>query len=112
MREFLLNLFGTDEGSIEITLFSIWHILYFVLIVGGTIGACFLLKNKSEETKEKVRKILAYLVIGVYLADFFIQPFMSSDYSMNVDKLPFHICTLMGCLIPFVQFNKKFDKSD
>ena len=29
---------------------------------------------------------------------------------MNVDKLPFHICTLMGCLIPFAQFNKKFDK--
>ena len=110
MREFLLNVFGTDEGTVEIALFSIWHILYFVLIVGGTIGSCFLLRNKSNETKEKVRKILAYLVIGVYIADFFIQPFMSSDYSMNVDKLPFHICTLMGCLIPFAQFNKKFDK--
>lgn len=110
MREFLLNLFGTDEGSVEIGLFSIWHILYFVLIVGGTIGSCFILKNKSEETKEKVRRILAYFVIGVYIADFFIQPFMSSDYSMNVDKLPFHICTLMGCLIPFAQFNKKFDR--
>lgn len=110
MREILLNLFGTSEGSIEITLFSIWHILYFILIVGGTIGGCLLLRNKNEETKDKIRKILAYLVIGVYLGDFFVQPFMSSDYSMNVDKLPFHICTLMGCLIPFVQFNKKFDK--
>ena len=29
---------------------------------------------------------------------------------MDVDKLPFHICTLMGIMIPFVQFNKKFDK--
>ena len=110
MREFLLNLFGTDEGSIEITLFSIWHILYFVLIVGGTIGSCFLLRNKSDETKDKVRNMLADLVIGIYLGDFFIQPFMSSDYSMNVDKLPFHICTLMGIVVPFVQFNKKFEK--
>lgn len=39
MREFLLNLFGTIEGNVEITLFSIWHILYMLIIIGTTIAA-------------------------------------------------------------------------
>lgn len=29
---------------------------------------------------------------------------------MDVDKLPFHICTLVAVFIPFAQFNKKFAK--
>lgn len=110
MRELLLKLFGTSEGSVEITLFSIWHFLYIILIFGLSIAACFLLKNKSQETKDRVLKITAYAVIITYIADFFIQPLARSNYEMDVDKLPFHICTLMGCIIPFVQFNKKFTK--
>ena len=45
MREFLLKIFSADEGSVEITLFSIWHILYILLIVGGAIAASFILKK-------------------------------------------------------------------
>lgn len=110
MRDFMLKLFGTSEGGVEITLFSIWHIIYIILILGLTIGGAYILKNKDANKKSKVLGILAYLVVGIYIADFFIQPLSSSDYTMNVDKLPFHICTLMGVLVPFAQFNKKFDK--
>lgn len=110
MREFLLKLFSTSEGNIEITLFSIWHILYILLIIGGAIGACFLLRGKDNEKKTKVMRGLAYAVIITYIVDFFIQPLSRSSYEMDVDKLPFHICTLMGVMIPFVQFNKKFNK--
>lgn len=109
MRDLLLKLFGTTDG-VEITLFSIWHILYIVLIVGLTIGAAYLLKNKTQETKEKVLKIIAYSAIALYIADFFIQPLSRDSFDMDVDKLPFHICTLTACFIPFAQFNKKFDK--
>ena len=50
MNEFFKKIFGTSSGSVEITLFSVWHILWFVLIFGLTIGAYFLLRNKSEKT--------------------------------------------------------------
>ena len=60
MREFLLKMFQF-EGGPEITLFSIWHIMYIVLIVGLTIGLAFILKNKSQKAKDLTLKILAIL---------------------------------------------------
>lgn len=109
MRDFILKLFSTTEGSVEITCFSIWHILYIVLIVGLTIGGAFILKNKSDKAKNITMRVLAYAVIGTYIADFFFMP-LSLGY-IDIDKLPFHICTAMAVLIPFAQFNGKFSKS-
>lgn len=106
MNEFFKKIFGTSTGSVEITLFSIWHILWIVLILGLSFGAYFLLRKKSEKTKVTVLNILAYLTIGIYILDFFIMPF--SQGKIDIDKLPFHICTLTGIFIPFAQFNKKF----
>ena len=45
MNEFFKNIFGTSTGSVEITLFSIWHILYIVLIFGLSLGGYFLLRG-------------------------------------------------------------------
>lgn len=107
MNTFLKNLFGNKHvGNIEITVFSIYHIIYIALIVGATLGAAFLLKNKSQKAKDITLKTLAYVAIGLYIADFFIMP-LSQD-SVDIDKLPFHICTLVSVFIPFAQFNKKF----
>ena len=107
MNEFFKNLFGTSNGSVEITLFSIWHILYIVLIVGLSIGGYFILRNKSDKAKETTLKVLAYLLIGVYILDFFVMPF--SQGKIDIDKLPFHFCTLTAVFVPFAQFNKKFE---
>lgn len=107
MNEFFKNIFGTSTGSVEITLFSIWHILYIVLIFGLSLGGYFLLRKKSDKAKTVTLKTLAYLVIGIYILDFFIMPF--SQGKIDIDKLPFHICTLTGVFIPFAQFNKKFE---
>lgn len=51
MNEFFKKIFGTSTGSVEITLFSIWHILWIVLILGLSFGAYFLLRKKSEKNK-------------------------------------------------------------
>lgn len=113
MREFFVNLFSRDLGP-EITLFSVWHIMYVVLIVGLTIGGAFLFKNKSEKTKKRVLGILAICTIAVYIADFFIMPLargtVEKNGTIDIDKLPFHICTLLSFFIGFAQFNPKFDK--
>ena len=75
MREVFLKIFSEGNSNLEISLFSIWHILYVLLIVGGSITAGILLRRKSEATKTKVLNILAWLIPGIYIADFFLMPF-------------------------------------
>ena len=108
MRDVLLKIFSATQGSASIELFSFWHFFYLILIIGGSIFGAVLLKNKSENAKDFTLKLLAWLIPAVYIADFMIMPLASSDFSINVDKLPFHVCTLMAFFVPFVQFNKKF----
>lgn len=108
MRDFLIKVFGwkVNEGGITIELFSIWHILYILIIAGSIVGGAFLLKGKSEKTKEKTLRIISLTVLILYIVDFMLQPFVSSDNTLDIDKLPFHICTLMGIVAVFAQFSK------
>lgn len=109
MREFLLNLFGTKSGSVEITLFSVWHFLYLFLIAGGVVLTLVLLNKKvTEKTRQTYVRVLAWCVPGIYIFNLFVMAFLG-DMGAFVDKLPFHICTLMAIFVPFAQFNKKFE---
>lgn len=107
MREFFIDLFETRQEPFDVTLYSIWHILYAVTIFTAIIGMAFYLRKKDISTKERVLNIIAYAIAVVYIGDFFIQP-LFRDGAMNVDKLPFHICTLLCPVIAFTQFNKRF----
>lgn len=122
MRNFFFKLFrdvpfGT---SVEISSFNIWHILYLAAIFGCIIGGAFVLRKKSMDVKEKVLKTLAFLLMFSYLTDFFVHDFVYADFNsatgeyvgagLNMDKLPFHICTVMCPIIVFTQFNKRFEK--
>ncbi len=120
MRALFFRLFSDTplQSDIVIESFNVWHILYVLLIIGGTIGMAFLLKNKSLETKEKVLRFLAYALVISYISDFFVHDFVYADYEngeyiraeLNMDKLPFHICTVLCPIIAFTQFNKRFAK--
>ena len=120
MRELFFKLFSDEPTGcgIVISSFNIWHILYILLIVGGMIGGAFLLKNKTMETKEKVLRFLAYALVISYVSDYFVHDFVYADFEdgeyvaagLNMDKLPFHICTVMCPIVAFTQFNKKFRK--
>lgn len=106
MRDFLVWLFKKRLEP-EITLFSGFHFMYILIILGLTFGAVFILKNKKEETKVLVTKILCYALLIVYALDFFIMPLYGVDLHGMIDKLPFHFCTSVAIMTAFVQFNKK-----
>ena len=109
MREFFLKIINNDNfPNLEITLFSGWHFMYIILIVGLPILFSFLFRKKSEEFKQKFLSVLAISLISVYILDIFCMPL--SEGRIDIDKLPFHICTIMGIFVPFAQFNKKFEK--
>lgn len=108
MKEFVAKLFSENNSTQQINLFDGWHFLYLFIIFGGTLLLTLLFHGRSDKTREKLLKIMAYLTIGIYVADFFIMPLSDSYNGIGIDKLPFHICTLMGVMVPFAQFNKKF----
>lgn len=110
LTEFLENLFSNKTTSWSFKMFGLKHILVLCLIFGSVYLLAILLKNKSEQTKDKICRISAYLLVGLYIFDFFVQPFWTGTGYMTVSKLPFHICTFTGILLTFVTFNKKFEK--
>ncbi len=107
ITEALRKFFGWQLGEVEITLFSVWHFAYILVIAGLIVMGALLLKGKSQGTKRKVLNILAISTLCLYIFDFFVQPFMRSNFTLNIDKLPFHICTVMSIVAVFAQFSKR-----
>lgn len=110
MRELFFKLFAMSHFNtgITITAFSIPHLVYLFLIFGGIFLAWFLLRKKSFETRDRALRFLAYALVISYLSDFFVHDFVYGE--MNIDKLPFHICTVLCPLMAIAQFNRKGDR--
>lgn len=106
MRALFFKLFEQSHFNtgIQITPFSAAHIVYMILIFGGTFAGYLLLRNKDAQKQEKALRFLAYALILSYLSDFFVHDFVYDG--MNMDKLPFHICTTLCPLVGISQFNR------
>ena len=109
MKAFFAELFSQNNSTLQIGLFDQWHILYLFITFGGTL-ALALLGRKYPQKQNKLLRLMAYLTVGLYVADFFIMPLSDSYNGISAYKLPFNICTIMAVLVPFVQFNPKFEK--
>jgi uncharacterized membrane protein YwaF len=110
MRELFTKLFAMShfDSGIQITPFSGAHIVYMVLIFGGIVAGYLVFRNKTEEKKEKLLRLLAYALALSYFSDFFVHDFVYGG--MNMDKLPFHICTVLCPLVLVAQFNRNGHK--
>ena len=106
MKDLFAWLFSQNHSALSIGLFDRWHILYLLVIFGGTL-LLSLWGRKRPEKKTKLERLMAYLTIGLYVADFFIMPLSDSYDGISAYKLPFNICTIMAVLVPFVQFNPR-----
>ena len=109
MNKFLIKILGwTGEGGkYVIEAFNLWHFLYLIIIAGAIVGAGFALRGRKPETHKKVLNILSVTILCWYITNFFLQPFVRGNNQLNIDKLPFHICTLMGIVGVFAQFSNK-----
>lgn len=107
MRELFFKLFASSyfNTGIQITPFSVAHIVYMVLIFGGIILGWLCLRNQDAEKKEKALRFLAYALVVSYLSDFFVHEFVYGG--LKTDKLPFHICTVLCPMVAIAQFNRK-----
>ena len=110
MREFCFKLFEMShfDTGIKITAFSIPHFVYIFLIFGTIFLLWWRNHRRDAEKKDQLLRILAYALAFSYFSDFFVHDFVYGG--MNMDKLPFHICTVLCPLVCVAQFNRKGDR--
>ena len=96
--------------------FTLWHFIYVFSFATPIILGAIFLRKKSDKTQKKVLDVLSIAVISLYIVDLFLRPIsqLDGDFAQSIagylDKLPFHICTVMAPLCVFAQFSKKFAK--
>lgn len=105
LREILKD---QEYGKFVFEAFSLCHIIYLIIIIGAITALIFLFKNKPQETKRKLINITISIAFGLYMLDFFLMPF--SEVEINIDKLPFHMCTLMSIMCFASIHSKKLSK--
>ena len=92
----------------------------FIVIAGAIIALWRAFKDNSMETKEKLLRVLAVVLMFSYFSDYLFHDFVYATYDstagdytgggINMDKLPFHICTAMSFVIAFASFDKRLEK--
>lgn len=124
MRELFFKLFNDTPFGVSdfwhIESFNIWHFFYIFIIFGGIFLVAYYLRDKSTETKERALKILAMALMISYFTDYVVHDFVYADFDeatgeyiragLNMDKLPFHICTAMGIILTLVTFDKRLER--
>lgn len=78
MREIVAYLLSEEHSRFEIDLFDPWHFLYLFIVFGGSVLLAVLWRDKSAASKDKLLRVMAYLTIGLYIADFFCMPLSDS----------------------------------
>ncbi len=99
MYGILSGLLSDKSSTSPFTLFGLWHFLYLIVIFGGIFLLLFQLKGKSAAAKQRAITLTVNCAFGLYIADFFLMPFAYGE--IDLEKLPFHICTAM-CVMCFL----------
>lgn len=105
MYEMLHGILSDQKGGAVFTCFGIWHLLYMAVIFGAILMTVVLLRHKSQNVKEKAIRLAIHLAFGLYIADFFLMPFAYGE--IDLEKLPFHMCTAM-CVLCFLSRHNHF----
>lgn len=94
----LHKLLEDQIGVVYFKCFDLSHICFIAFFVAMAVLLCLYLKNKGREKQKKAADIAVAVALGLYIADFFLMPFAYEQ--INIDKLPFHVCTTM-CVMCF-----------
>lgn len=105
MYELLHRIFSDHKGGEVFACFGIWHFLYMALIFGTILLVVFLLRNKTPKQKQRAVSISIHLAFGLYILDFFLMPLAYG--AIDLEKLPFHMCTAM-CVLCYLSCHYPF----
>ena len=98
MYQYLHEILKDHKGETVFACFGSWHILYMAIIFGTIIGILAGFRNKGDYVRRRVIRSTISAAFCLYIADFFLMPFAYG--SIDLEKLPFHMCTMM-CVLGF-----------
>lgn len=108
MYEVLHELLKDKKGGAIFSCFDGFHLCVIAFFLCLAVFACWYVGKKSKNP-DKVINLFINLAIGLYALDFFAMPFAYGV--IDIEKLPFHVCTTM-CVMCFLSryhpFFKKF----
>lgn len=93
------SLLSDKTGGDIFNLFGPWHYFFIVLTFVTIAAVLWLFRNKSYDSRRKVCRFFVNLAFALYILDFFCMPL--SQCEINIEKLPFHVCTTM-CVMCFL----------
>lgn len=98
MYNILHKLLADKTDGVTFKCFDLLHICFIIFFVAAAILLCLYLKNKNDEQRKKTANIAVGIAFGLYVAELFLMPFAYGE--IDIDKLPFHVCTTM-CVMCF-----------
>jgi len=104
MFKFLSELLSDKKGHLVFTCFSGMHFAYIALFIALAVFACIYVMNKGNR-KKRIIDFVITVAFGLYILDFFLMPFAYGE--IDIEKLPFHVCTAM-CVICFLSRHNVF----
>ena len=108
MYDFLRDILSDKKGGEIFTCFGIWHFIFIAVFVVLATAVCIYLKNKSFEKRRSFIDQFICISFILYIADFFLMPFAYGE--IDVEKLPFHICTVTCVLCFMSRYNRHLGK--
>jgi hypothetical protein len=106
------SLLSDKTGGEIFTLFCFWHYFFIGLTFVTAAVVLWLFRNKNYDSRKKAYRLFINLAFVLYILDFFCMPL--SQCEINIEKLPFHVCTtmcVMCFLSQYVPCLKKFHTS-
>lgn len=105
MSDMLTSLLSDKKGGIVFKCFDLWHICFILFFAALGVCVCLCLKKRDDRQRAKVIGAFINIAFGLYVLDFFLMPFAYGE--IDIEKLPFHICTAM-CVMCFFSRHHSF----
>lgn len=105
MYAIISEILSDKKGGITFSCFGIWHLCYMFAAFAVIAITVYYLQNKDKNAKQKAIDLFIHCAFGLYIADFFLMPFAYGE--IDVEKLPFHVCTAM-CVMCFLSRHNGF----
>lgn len=105
MYSFWHQIFEDKKGGEVFTCFGLWHFMYIGIAVALGVFLLWYLRDRTKSYRTKVIYRVITVAFCLYMADFFLMPLAYGE--INIEKLPFHVCTCM-CTMCFLSYHNSF----
>lgn len=105
MSDILTSLLSDKKGGLTFQCFDLWHICFILFFVALGVLSCLYLKKLDDGQRTKVIGAFINVAFCLYMLDLFLMPFAYGE--IDIEKLPFHVCTAM-CVMCFISRHNAF----